>query len=75
MKNYSNNTFEIKGISQEKYDMLLDFLEDNDINYEETETEIYTVDERTEDEKYDDWLWALGERQYEEKREEQIKVN
>lgn len=75
MKTYINETIKINHISDDLYDMLKDFLEDNKIDYEELETESYTIDERNEDEKYDDWLWTLGERQYEEKREEQIKVN
>ena len=61
MKTYINETIEIKGISEDKYEMLIDFLEDNKINYEETEFEDYTIDDRSEDEKYDDWLWTLAD--------------
>lgn len=68
MKTYINETIEIKGMTEEKYDMLIEFLEDNKIDFEETEYEDYTIDERTEDEKYDDWLWTLADTQYEEQR-------
>lgn len=68
MKTYINETIEIKGMTEEKYDMLIEFLEDNKIDFEETEYEDYTIDERTEDEKYDDWLWTLADMQYEEQR-------
>ena len=68
MKTYISETIEIKNINEEKYEMLIEFLEDNKINYEETEYEEYTIDERSEDEKYDDYLWTLSDIQYEEKR-------
>lgn len=56
MKELYDTTIEIKHIDQSKYDMLIDFLEGNNIDYEETDFEEYVVDERTESEKYDDWL-------------------
>lgn len=68
MKTYISETIEIKNINEEKYEMLIEFLEDNKIDYEETEYEEYTIDERSEDEKYDDYLWTLSDIQYEEKR-------
>ena len=61
MRTYFSTNIEIKNISQEKYDMLIDFLEDNDISYDTTDFEEYTIDERSEDEKYDDWLWTLAD--------------
>lgn len=61
MKTYITETIKIKHMSEDLYDMLKDFLEDNKIDYEELECEDYTIDERTEDEKYDDWLWTLAD--------------
>ena len=58
MKTYINETLEIKGMSEE----------DTGIDFEETEYADYTIDERTEDEKYNDWLCAMGEIQYEEQK-------
>ena len=56
MKTRYNTNFKIENIDQEKYDMLYDFLEDNHINFEETDFEEFIIDTRTEEEKYDDWL-------------------
>lgn len=56
MKTLYNTTLEIKNLTQEKYDLLIDLLEENNINYEETDFEEFTIDERTEEEKYDNWL-------------------
>ncbi len=56
MKTLYNSTLEFKNLTQEKYDMLIDFLEDNNLSYEETDFEEFTLDERTEEEKYEDWL-------------------
>lgn len=56
MKEYLNTTFVIKKIDSEKYDMLLDFLEDNDITFHEENAELFVIDERTEEDKYNDWL-------------------
>ena len=55
--------------------MLIDFLEDTGIDFEETEYADYTIDERTEDEKYNDWLCALGETQYEEQKMKELERN
>ena len=68
MKTYMNETIEIKGITEEKYEMLIDFLNDNKIDYEETEIEDYTIDNRTEAEKYDDWLWTLADMKNEDRK-------
>ena len=34
MKTYINETLEIKGMSEDKYEMLIDFLEDTEIDFE-----------------------------------------
>ena len=75
MKTYINETLEIKGMSEDKYEMLIDFLEDTGIDFEETEYADYTIDEITEDEKYNDWLCALGETQYEEQKMKELERN
>lgn len=75
MKTYINETLEIKGMSEDKYEMLIDFLEDTGIDFEETEYADYTIDERTEDEKYNDWLCAMGEIQYEEQKMKELERN
>lgn len=67
MKTYISETIEIKHIPNDKYEMLIDFFEDNNINYEETEYEEYTLDERSEDEKYDDWLCEQADIKHDEK--------
>lgn len=51
-----NTNLEIKNITQEKYDMLFDFLESNNFNFNESDYEEFAIDERTEEEKYEDWL-------------------
>lgn len=56
MKTLYNTKIDFKNLTQEKYDMLIDFLEDNNLSYEETDFEEFTLDERTEEEKYEDWL-------------------
>lgn len=66
MRTYFSTNIEIKNISQEKYEMLIDFLEDNNISYDTTDFEEYTIDERSEDEKYDDWLWTLADNKRQE---------
>lgn len=68
MKTFINENIEIKGMSEDKYDLLIEFLEENNIDYKETEYEEYTVDDRSEDEKYDEWLWTLADSQYEERK-------
>ena len=62
-------------MSEDKYEMLIDFLEDNEIDFEETEYADYTIDERTEDEKYNDWLCAMGEIKYEEQKMKELERN
>lgn len=66
MKTYISETIEIKHIPQDKYEMLIDLLEDNNINYDEVEYEEYTLDERSEDEKYDDWLCEQADIKHDE---------
>ena len=66
MITFYNSTIELTGVSEDKYTMLLDFLEDNKIDYEETEIEEYTIDDRSENEKYDDWLWTLADQRHDE---------
>lgn len=66
MRTYFSTVLEINQISQEKYDMLIEFLEDNNINYDTTDFEEFTIDERSEDEKYDDYLSSLADDRYSE---------
>lgn len=66
MRTYFSTVLEITQISQEKYDMLIEFLEDNNINYDTTDFEEFTIDERSEDEKYDDYLSSLADDRYSE---------
>lgn len=61
MKTLYNTKIDFKNLTQEKYDMLIDFLEDNNLSYEETDFEEFTLDERTEEEKYQDWLWEQAD--------------
>ena len=66
MTTFFSTVLEITQISQEKYDMLIEFLEDNNINYDTTDFEEFTIDERSEDEKYDDYLWTLADERHDE---------
>ena len=56
MKILYNTNLQITGILEEKYNMLIDFLDDNNVAYNEDDFEEFIVDERTEEEKYEDWL-------------------
>lgn len=56
MKELYNTTIELKALDKAKYDKIMDFLEENEINYEEIDFEEYELDTRTEEEKYEDWL-------------------
>ena len=56
MKQMINTKINFMALDYEKYDMLMDFLEDNNICYEETDFEEYVLDQRSEEEKYEDWL-------------------
>lgn len=67
MKTLFNTKLEINNIDKSKYDMLIDFLEDKNINYYENDFEEFTIDERSEEEKYDDWLWTLADDRNEER--------
>ena len=71
MKTLYNTNLQITGISEEKYNMLIDFLEDNNVAYNEDDFEEFIVDERTEDEKYEDWLWDQTDIRYDEKMMEE----
>ena len=66
MRTYFSTVLEINQISQEKYDMLIEFLEDNNINYDTTDFEEFTIDDRSESEKYDDYLWTLADERHDE---------
>ena len=66
MKTLYKTKIEAQNIPEGKYDMLIDFLEANNFDYEETEFEEYTIDERTEEEKYEDWLSEQANIKYEE---------
>ena len=67
MKEFYNTTIKIENLDEAKYDMLMDFLQDNNMNYEETDFEEFVIDERTEDEKYQDWLSDEADAHNEEK--------
>lgn len=67
MKNYYNTKIKLEGLSGEMYDKLIDLLEDNNFHYEETDFEEYVVDERSEQEKYDDWLSEQADNYNDEK--------
>ena len=56
IKDMRNITFQMNNLDEEEYNLLIDFLEDHYINYEETDIEEYQLDTRTEEEKYDNWL-------------------
>lgn len=61
MKTLYNTTISLTNMDESLYDKLIDFLEDNFKNYEETDFEEFIVDERTEEEKYNDWLWEQAD--------------
>ena len=61
MKELYNTKLELKNLDKSKYDLIIDFLEDNSINYDETDFEEFTIDNRSEDEKYQDWLWEQAD--------------
>ena len=56
MKTYYNVNLEIKNIDTNLYDMLIEFLDDSNIQYEQTDFEEFEIDKRSEEEKYEDWL-------------------
>lgn len=56
MKQMYNTKLTITNLDEAKYDMLIDFLEDNHINYNETDYEEFMIDTRSEEEQYQDWL-------------------
>ena len=56
MRTLFNAKIDIQNIDMSKYDMLIDFLEDNNIHYDITDFEEFEIDERSEEEKYQDWL-------------------
>lgn len=56
MKSYFNTTISVEHIDESTYDKLIEFLENNMPNYNETDFEEFVIDERSEEEKYQDWL-------------------
>lgn len=46
----------VKNLSEERYDMLFNFLEETGIDYQIEDESDYEVDTRSEQQKYDDWL-------------------
>ena len=71
MKTFYDTTIEIKHLDEAKYDMLIDFLEGNNIDYEETDYEEYEVDNRSESEKYEDWLSNRADEIHDEQKIEE----
>ena len=61
MKTLFNTTIRITNLDESKYTKLIDFLEDGYTTYEEIDFEEFTIDERTEEEKYDDWKWEQAD--------------
>ena len=53
MKEYVNLTLNIMHLETNVYEKLMDFWEDNNISYNEHDIDLYTIDERSEDEQYD----------------------
>ena len=68
MKTLYNTKISIEAIDGNKYDMLIEFLEDSNIPYREEDFEEYEIDERTEDEKYEDWLAEQADELYEDRK-------
>ena len=66
MKTYYDITIQAKGIDEIEYDALMEYLEDHRLHFEESIDNEYTIDERSEDEKYDDYLCTLADKHYEE---------
>lgn len=56
MKTLYNTKLFITNLTWEQYTMLIDFIEEHKINYDETDFEEFTLDTRSDIEKYDDWL-------------------
>jgi hypothetical protein len=56
MKTLYNTKLSITNLTWEQYTMLIDFIEEHKINYDETDFEEFTLDTRSDIEKYDDWL-------------------
>ena len=68
MKTYLDITIQVKALDEVDYDALIEYLEDNHIHFEESIDNEYTIDERSEDEKYDDYLGSLADAHYEEEK-------
>ena len=68
MKTLFNTTIRVGLIDESTYTKLIDFLEENIPNYEETDFEELSVDSRNEEEKYQDWLWEQADNNYEEEK-------
>ena len=63
-----NTTIRITNLDENAYTKLIDFLEDSYTTYEEIDFEEFTIDERTETEKYQDWLLEQADNQYENEK-------
>lgn len=68
MKTLYNTKIALENLTEEKYDMLIDFLQGNNISYDETDFEEFVIDERTEEKKYDDWLAEQADIKYDENK-------
>ena len=61
MKTMYNTIIRLNNLDENTYTKLIDFLEENIPHYEETDFEEFTIDERSEEEKYNDWLWEQAD--------------
>lgn len=71
METFYRVAIEFNHISPEKYEMLIDFLEAHNIDYFEYEYDEYTIDTRSEYEKYDDWLSNRADEIHDEQKIEE----
>ena len=51
-----NTTITMQHLTKEDYDKLIDFIEENHYDYYEDDFEEFILDDRSESEKYQDWL-------------------
>lgn len=72
MKTLYDITIDINHIIPEKYNLLIDFLEMNNIDYDETDFEELEIDNRSESEKYEDWLADKADEIHDEQMIEEI---
>ena len=66
-----NTTIYLEKMDEDKYNKLIDFLEDNNYEYIEDDFEEYTIDNRSESEKYEDWLSEQADIKYDESKLEE----